>query len=56
MPILARQNRQHSAADTALGRQSDLYQPLAGAVVHPAGCHDTEDLFDACGCQRALVG
>ena len=41
-PHLTGQYREHPAADAALGRQPDVGDPLAGAVVEPTGRHHRE--------------
>src|SRR3954463_2127397 len=43
---LAGDRGEYSAADAALGGDSDVERPLARGVVHPAGVHDAEDIPD----------
>ena len=44
---LAGQGADDAACDAAFGGDADVGDPVAGGVVHAAGCHDGEDLADA---------
>jgi hypothetical protein len=52
---LPRQHGHDAATDTALGRQADTVDPLAGEVVDAAGRHHRQHLRHGRRCQRAFA-
>src|SRR5262245_47623803 len=43
---LPRHDRHDTAADAAFGRNAHAIDPLPGVVIHTAGIHDAEQIFD----------
>src|SRR6476646_3921862 len=43
---LTRHDRHNTAADAAFGRDAHAIDPLPGVVIHTAGIHDAEQVFD----------